>query len=79
MKYKCGCIAIPLLGGLHGTCLLISNCEGVEDPMAITINAQDQTYELNVKEAEEATEEIRQLIRDGLHLRKLRSWMKEDD
>jgi DNA-binding protein H-NS len=78
VKYKCGCIAIPLIGSLPGTCLLISNCEGVEDPMSITINLQEQSHQLNAKEAEEATEEIRQLIRDGKHLRKLKSWMQED-
>ena len=78
VKYKCGCIAIPLLGSLPGTCLLISNCEGVEEPMSITINLKDQSHQLNAKEAEEATKEIRQLIHDGERFRKLKSWMQED-
>ena len=77
VKYQCGCIGIPLEGSLPGTCLLISNCEDIEEPMSITVNTQDQSYRLNAKEAEEATEEIRQLIRDGRRFRKLKRWMQE--
>ena len=77
VKYDCGCVGIPLEGSLPGTCLLISNCEGVGEPMSIDI--VNRKYRMmGAKEAEEATEEIRQLIRDGFHLRKFKSWMQED-
>ena len=78
VKYDCGCIGIPLEESLPGTCLLIHNCEGVGEPMSIDINTQGIESKLNAKEAEEATEEIRQLIHDGRRFRKLKRWMKWD-
>ena len=78
VRYECGCIGISLDNVNYGTCILISNCEGVGTPMSIDKMNQKIDRELTEGEIIEATKEIRELIEDGKHLRKLKCWMQED-